>query len=606
MMESKYSIGRVHRVHPNKLIIEVPDTKEIDFVYNGEFYQTNGINTYITVYKENSDKFIFQIIGLYEQERTLLEEETSKLSSHAYFECTPIGEIEEGIFEYGLLNYPMIGDEVYLTSIKDLDIIFNKTDAAIELGVIPSQNNYSPSISLNELFTHHTSVLGNTNSGKSTTARKLIQSLEENKKIDKGKLNFLIFDIHDEYNFIKDENIMRNIQIEDVSIDLKSLTIEDWINLVRPSDKVQLPVLKQAVRLASLLDENENLSMAITVYAALELFNNNYTGGLAKRNTVINLLEKTSFLKETEFDIHRKYTFDFGKIEDQDRGQFIKEINEYLDKKVGKESHEFYYYLQQELKDAKESVKNFEYLLEALNLLFIIEEAQGNTNIRNHTTTLVTRIEDVKTQFENNLFSQDTEKQELLTDVLNLNFTHAFIRFNILGLTNEDLLFFSSYVLERLYKNQIEQRSNTEKRLVHCIFDEAHQYIREQFHEEKTQTLQVFEKVAREGRKFGLFMIIISQRPSELSQTVLSQCNNFILHRIRNSVDLEYMRKSIPYISNHQLTRLSYMKSGTALVVGEAFTIPMELKINADNDIKNLSKTFLPSNIWLLDNKKEG
>src|SRR5690625_1159540 len=295
MMESKYSIGRVHRVHPNKLIIEVPDTKEIDFVYNGEFYQTNGINTYITVYKENSDKFIFQIIGLYEQERTLLEEETSKLSSHAYFECTPIGEIEEGIFEYGLLNYPMIGDEVYLTSIKDLDIIFNKTDAAIELGVIPSQNNYSPSISLNELFTHHTSVLGNTNSGKSTTARKLIQSLEENKKIDKGKLNFLIFDIHDEYNFIKDENIMRNIQIEDVSIDLKSLTIEDWINLVRPSDKVQLPVLKQAVRLASLLDENENLSMAITVYAALELFNNNYTGGLAKRNTVINLLEKTSF-----------------------------------------------------------------------------------------------------------------------------------------------------------------------------------------------------------------------------------------------------------------------------------------------------------------------
>src|SRR5699024_5674472 len=265
----------------------------------------------------------------------------------------------------------------------------------------------------------------------------------------------------------------------------------------------------------------------------------------------------------------------------------------------------FYYYLQQELIDSKETVSNFESLLEAIRLLFIMEESQGNTNIRNHTTTLVTRIEDVKTQFENNLFNQDTKKQELLTDVLNVNLPQSFIRIDVSGLTNEDLLFFSSYALERLYKNQIEQRSNAEKRLIHCIFDEAHQYIREHFQEERLQTLQVFEKVAREGRKFGLFMIVISQRPSELSQTVLSQCNNYILHRIRNSVDLEFMRKSIPYLTSHQLSRLSYMKSGTAILVGEAFSIPMELKIKADDDIKNQSSTFSPSNIWLFDAEKE-
>src|SRR5699024_9441387 len=130
-----------------------------------------------------------------EQEKALMETEESKLSSHAFFECIPIGEIEKHKFEYGLLNYPMIGDEVYLTSTKDLDIILNKMELSLDLGVIPSQNNYSPSICLDELFTHHTSILGNTNSGKSTTARKLIQSLEQNKELNKQKLNFLIFDI---------------------------------------------------------------------------------------------------------------------------------------------------------------------------------------------------------------------------------------------------------------------------------------------------------------------------------------------------------------------------------------------------------------------------
>lgn len=140
---------------------------------------------------------------------------------------------------------------------------------------------------------------------------------------------------------------------------------------------------------------------------------------------------------------------------------------------------------------------------------------------------------------------------------------------------------------------------------MHFIFDEAHQYIRENFQEERLQSLDVFEKIAREGRKFGLFMIVISQRPSELSQTVLSQCNNYILHRIRNSVDLEFMKRSIPYITGHQLTRLSFLKSGTAILVGEAFSIPIELEILADEKITIPSKTYLPSELWKDNNRRD-
>ncbi|UXT70614.1 ATP-binding protein [Staphylococcus aureus] len=111
------------------------------------------------------------------------------------------------------------------------------------------------------------------------------------------------------------------------------------------------------------------------------------------------------------------------------------------------------------------------------------------------------------------------------------------------------------------------------------VFEETHRYISKlketsQFHE-----VEVFKKIAREGRKFGCFLMISSQRPSELSSTVLSQCNNYIIHRIKNNVDLEYLLNTIPYINKFQLNRFSYLPTGTAYIVGELFPISVEIEI---------------------------
>ena len=113
-----------------------------------------------------------------------------------------------------------------------------------------------------------------------------------------------------------------------------------------------------------------------------------------------------------------------------------------------------------------------------------------------------------------------------------------------------------------------------------------------------------FEMVAKEGRKFGVFLMLSSQRPSELSKTVLSQCNNFILHRIRNNVDLEQMRRSIPYLNDAQINRLSYLRTGVALFVGESFAIPMEIEVDGKK-YSDISRTYLPSQLWKKDISKE-
>ena len=123
---------------------------------------------------------------------------------------------------------------------------------------------------------------------------------------------------------------------------------------------------------------------------------------------------------------------------------------------------------------------------------------------------------------------------------------------------------------------------------------EAQNYIAEN---KDSVAKTVFERIAREGRKYGISLIVCSQRPSELSKTVLSQCNNYILHRIRNNIDIEQMRKSIPYISDSQLIRIAYLKTGSALLVGEAFSIPMELIIDG-SEYGEQSKTIKPSDVW--------
>ena len=92
------------------------------------------------------------------------------------------------------------------------------------------------------------------------------------------------------------------------------------------------------------------------------------------------------------------------------------------------------------------------------------------------------------------------------------------------------------------------------KRPVHLILDEAHRYIRK----DATYIMRenIFEKIAREGRKYSLFLIISSQRPSELSQTVLSQCGNYIVHRIQNEVDMKYIYSVLPYFSDDYTSKL--------------------------------------------------
>ena len=594
------SIGVVKKVFFNKIVIEIDDMKKLNQNYKGDIYSCEGLDTFILLEKSYEEKLIYQISALYDEEKPLEKEDNSKFQIKAYFEAVPIGNIIREKFEYGIERYPMLGDEVYLASKEELnkilgnDLEINENNFII--GELSNKKGYYPKINIDNFFTTHISILGNTGSGKSTTIKTIIRKLSEkiDKHFKKENINFYIFDIHNEYVNIKAE-LSNKTSLDEISIPLELLKKEDWLNLVLPSTAVQLPILINTLKLGNLLERetSDNISNWIKVYCAKRLYGSQQTDAVTKRTKIMGFLGE--IYDEDIKGNMSKYDSRFGNFQKvEDEKVFLNSLDNYIGKYIEVNRAEEILY--ENLRDAEVSIKNIMTLKIALDTILSIEEAKGGNQIRNYCSPLVTRVDNLINQYSKTLFSNDEEKLKKF----NLLLEHkdkAFEIINCSGYDNHDLLFITSFILNNIYEREKNNRKKNEKNLIHFIFDEAHTYISENVDVTTFNPIAVFEKIAKEGRKFGIFMILSSQRPSELSKTVLSQCNNFILHRIRNNIDLEQMRKSIPYILDSQLLRLSYLKTGHALVVGEGFNIQLELKIHNDIEDKS-SETFKPSEVW--------
>lgn len=601
-MSTQNSIGTISKVFPDKIVIEVSDTTKVNHNHLGDFYVFEGVNSFITIFKSRFQKFIYQVVNVYEQEKPFINnEEISKFSSKAFFEAIPLGEINDDKFEFGLSSFPMIGNDAFLTLKKDINYILNleATDSSIKLGPMAGHDNFVPYFSIDDLFSHHMSILGNTGSGKSTTVRKLLHevvNLSDQKKLDNSKVNFVIFDVHDEYESLPD--IYTNkINTDDISIPLETLTIEDWINLVQPSSAVQLPILMQGLRMANLLEESKVNIKWIKAFCALELYRNVQTDAVAKRSKIMGLLKDLPI--EGINEVLSTYT-QFGNFAPRtsDEENFIRKIEEFILNESQVPYNECNSKIKELMDLAQCSVNTLSTLEDGLEIIFLFEEMKGNSQVRSYCSTLMTRIDNLIAVYSNNLFDSDITKKETFQE--SIKFEKGFTIFKCSDIEDSDLLFFTSYVLRLVYNLQKELRQiiGQSAQLFHFVFDEAHKYIIENKEQQNIISLKIFEKIAKEGRKFGVYMILASQRPSELSKTVLSQCNNFILHRIRNNIDIEQMRRSIPYINDSQLMRIAYLKTGSALFVGDAFSIPMEIIIDGKN-YGEASQSIKPSEGWV-------
>ena len=247
---------------------------------------------------------------------------------------------------------------------------------------------------------------------------------------------------------------------------------------------------------------------------------------------------------------------------------------------------------------------DYNYLRTAVDIVILEEESRGNLHIRDFVSTMLSRLDYFLHNGECNFMRENKEKYLNSADYLQKIFGITENNDKIYQLitidsseVGPDILELMTTVISRMIfdhrKSQIgEKRRNNP---VHLILDESHRYI----HKNANYIMRenIFEKIAREGRKYSLYLIISSQRPSELSQTVLSQCGNYIVHRIQNEVDMKYIYSVLPYFSEDYVTKIKQAIPGEALIFGNCVPIPLMIKVNEASPSPN-SKNCNISEEW--------
>ncbi|NNN21988.1 MAG: ATP-binding protein [Acidimicrobiales bacterium] len=252
----------------------------------------------------------------------------------------------------------------------------------------------------------------------------------------------------------------------------------------------------------------------------------------------------------------------------------------------------------------KDSKFDFEKIDDALELALLYEEAHGNRHIRDYCSSLITRYKSIKERHDFAFIKENNSmpKETYIAKLLGLSERKKANQIIILNLDSldDELVELVSSVISRLIFDKLRSLSARNSYPVNLVLEEAHRYISNDPQRSFLKSNLIFERIAKEGRKYGLFFIISSQRPSELSRTVLSQCNNFIVHRIQNPEDLSHIRQITPHISETTLKKLPSIPTQHALVFGSAVNIPTLFRVNDASPRPRSDNSEISKN-WFID-----
>ena len=514
--------------------------------------------------------------------------------------------------------------------------------AALDVGKSAIFPDYDIKINIDRFFGSHASILGNTGSGKSCTIASMLQTLFTKTNYSAVGSTFLIFDINGEYKkaFTK-INDNKDIQVKEFSIDGKGaeefklphhfFNLDEWELLLQAAEKTQRPILRSALGLAVLFSKDDSVQILKTknhiLATCIGLILRDETGDPSKSTRIISILRKfhtsdinlsdvfsyqdTSGNEVSTFQhegstknssFEQCLNIHFGKIIGIDA------LHRYLEKTDASGNKLFFDDDFQMPNYDKGTKFDFKHLQDALDLAILYEEAHGNRHIRDYCSSLLTRYKSIneRDDFDFIKVQSEKEKDEYVKNILGINGKKKSTQIVIIDLDmlEDELVEVVSSVISRLVFDALKQLSERNAFPVNLILEEAHRYISDNPQRNFLRSNLIFERIAKEGRKYGLFFLISSQRPSELSKTVLSQCNNFIVHRIQNPDDLSHIRQITPHISEATLKKLPSIPTQHALLFGSAVNIPTLFKVN-DADPRPLSDNNEISKNWFVTKNQE-
>ena len=542
-------LGHIIRVDSGTIEVEVSnDIPSAAPIINGRLYKIGQIGTFVKIPIGNIT--IYGIVSSVSNTPSKSDESNLKYTFGSHFLTVQlVGEkIGEDDFEKGIGTYPTINDEVHLVIEKDLFDIYGKKDAgSIEIGKHSSSENLSVYTDLHRLVLRHSAILGSTGSGKSNTTVSILKAILD----DYQGSRVILVDPHGEYpSAFPDAKVFKiNDATNPLFIPFWLMSFDELAYFLvgaKPTDD-QKPDYRLFRELVTNFKKENCTLKSGNVNPNFVTADSPIPFSARKLWHEMNWWLNASFRNSTKKD---EQTRDQAAIEDSGdyenliSAKFTSHLSTVSNQPPYKSQHmDFYSYEKKILSRLKDSRYDF---------LFNPGEYKDTSSPKDLHNLLNEWI--------------GSDKKLAILDL-------SGVPFEVLDIT---VGLITRFIYDSMFWGRDETYTGKNRPLL-LAYEEAHSYLNKS--DNNSYSKDAVEKVFKEGRKFGLGALVISQRPSEISETILAQVGTFIALRLTNSGDQSIVKNSAPDNLNSLIDLLPSLRTGEAIIVGEAIKIPSRVRI---------------------------
>lgn len=599
MLMINYVVGNVISIDGIKVSVLMNEHSNLEvFYYNGEYYNGVSVGNYVGIIR-GSYKIIGRVEKEYSQDKINNPNNMKYLADRfeRILEISIVGTLYGGYFELGQRLFPMIFNEVVLLTQSEISDILtggyqldNNEYNSILIGKTVAEG-IPIRLPWKKLFNTHIGIFGNTGSGKSNTLAKVFSSIFDlgiKGKINLAKSQFFVLDFNGEYTnnliFSSNKKILKlstqrgstsdKIQISEEQFwDIETLSI-----LYAATEKTQKPFLNNAVRY--FFEENQGFIKAKLVSGIGSAFYNVFSCNNSKESLTL-MLKCLEVLGVSSDQIDNESR----SVDHNDFWVWLKASwrfdtycinNTYFDRddvksKINNERSLFEAMISNLVDNRELSITDKLKIAVYCQMIYGISYGRVQYD---HISPLMNRIE-----------SNSNWIDKIITvDISDSGWENI----NIVSLKNCNIdakktipLLLCKSLYDR-HKERSRQNETIDK-TIHLIIDEAHYILSESSNREseswKDYRLETFEEIIKEGRKFGVYLTIASQRPADISATIISQLHNNFIHRLVNEQDLRMIASSVSSLDSVSRSQLPTLAAGQCIISGTSFEMPLLIQI---------------------------
>jgi Predicted ATPase len=509
-----------------------------------------------------------------------------------------LGEIVNGRFMGGVIRKPTLDSKPRVVTDEEVKLIMgDENEQSLSLGNSPLYEGMRVNCDINSLLSNHMAVFGNSGSGKSWGVASILQSVFTKTKILPYKANFLIFDAYGEYHnsfmelnkinpnynfkfYTTNQNDLKNGG-EQIRIPLWLLTVDDFALLLNAEEHAQLPIIERMLKLTRIFAETDEAANKyknhLIAKAALTILYTNQTSS-SKRNDIFSILNTCSTNEfNTEASVQGVgYTRKFRECFIIDsHGNFTESVlvTQYISD-----------FIDDDLEGYEPSSNNhftLEDVEKALNFTLISEGLLQNEKQYNNAVMLKVRLHALVVSDNAKFF--DYPKYITMENYISSLVTYNGRKAQIVNFNLEDIEDTLAKSITKIYSRFLfvftKGLANRATIPFHIFLEESHRYVQND-NDKHLIGYNIFDRIAKEGRKYGLMFNLISQRPVEISETVISQCSNFFIFKMTHPRDIDYIKKMLPNISSEVVEKQKSLQPGTCVAFGSAFKVPMIIRMD--------------------------